>query len=449
MENEKFYNNMTQARNYTEEEANMLEQELGIGVDEISLDEIKEAIMEKKRNTIANEGKDIIQRENFSESKVNLPEDFEEMNTTVNKTAENVVKQPVSEKPEIHTVVPVTSSHKINTAVPVTNSNIPEVVNSNKPLTRKDILDNLVIDLNEIEIVSEPTLSKVDDYDLMLNDSATYQVVCNQSYYVAFMESLKFGDITAITNSTLDEYNYRSKIYRTIYKKMQNTSLGSISYKDFLRITSFYDVQTLLFGLYQQTFPGKTEFDIKCKHCKEKSTVSIDNDSLISVKDENIYGQIQTILKSVTKPDEALKNSILSKTMRIVLPKSKVIIDIRTPSLKDHLDILGMVKPEVLEEQSQLIILMLFIKSLFMISTKDTLESGKPKYYEIKDINAISRLINDLHPDDHKYLSSKIAERMEKYQIEYKVSSFPCPKCQKEVGDIPVDMEDLLFRKIL
>ena len=321
----------------------------------------------------------------------------------------------------------------------------------------KDKLANIEINVDEIEIVEQPRgLSKFDDYSISLGmsntSSPTYQVVCNQSCYIANMKAINYGDAIAIANSSASAYQERSRIYKLLYDKCESFSVGRISFDDFLRITSFYDAETLMFGIYQQSFPGTTEFQVQCGSCGMQHNMKFQNEEFIAVKDEEVYKNIQATIASCSNPEAAIANSIVNKTTRKVLPDSKVIVDVAIPSLKDNLDLLGRVNPKLLEANKEVISLMMFIKNIYMLDANKTVTSGKPCYYKMdKDLQSVSRLIKDLSINDARELGKIIQEKSDKHGIVYQLRNHKCPnpECGKDLGEIPVDIEKLLFFNML
>ena len=321
----------------------------------------------------------------------------------------------------------------------------------------KEKLANIEINVDEIEIVEQPRgLSKIDDYNISLNmgatPSPTYQVVCNQSCYIANMKAIKYGDAIAIANSSSSAFQERSRIYRLLYDKCDSFSVGKISFDEFLRITSFYDAETLMFGIYQQSFPGTTEFQVQCGSCGMQHNMTFQNEEFITVKDDEVYKNIQDTIASCSNPEQAIANSIVNKTTRKILPDSKIAIDIAIPSLKDNLDLLGRVNPKLLEANKEVISLMMFIKNIYMLDVNKTISTGKPCYYKMdKDLSSVSRMIKDLSINDARELGKIIQEKSDKHDIVYQLKNHKCPnpECGKDLGEIPVDIEKLLFFNML
>jgi len=313
----------------------------------------------------------------------------------------------------------------------------------------KEIIKGITVDLNNIDIVDETPLTKVDDFEFILKGASTFQVVANQSHYIAFMEALKMIDINIITNSTNDIYHDRSLMYKTVHSKINTTSLGKLSFQDWLKITSFFDFPTILYGVYAQTFPGNTDFQIECRHCEKTVDVTVNNDTLVAIKNDESFQNISEVIASIKSPKQALEKSLVNKTTRGLLPDSKIIINVQTPSLYDHLSLLSSVDREKAKQLMDILSTLLFIKSVFMLDVQKTVDSGKPKYYEITDRNEILGILKELSLDDAKELAEVVNKRTDEFGIDYKIKNFQCPKCHKGIGDIPVDIEQLLFHQLL
>lgn len=389
-----------------------------------SMDMIPEEEL-KNMNEELNQGAFIEDDDNSSETEVETREEEVEEKTTLKKSTAS--KKPTQTKKQT----------------------IPSNVEATTEDNAMKFLDNISIDVSKIDIVESTEMQKFENLDFVLNGKSTYQVTAAQSCYQAFMEPLKMSDINAITNSSLDVYQARMKLYQTIYSKINSTSLGKITFKDWLKITSYFDLPTLLYGIYMQTFPGSTDFTITCRHCEKTMDVKINNDTLISAKDEEVFKQFEKVVRNAKTPDEALEHSLVNKTERIVLPKSKIIMDVQTPSLANHLDLLSSADPKKISEVEDILTILLFLKKVYILDVKASMKANSAKYFEIKTRNEMVNVIRKLSIEDYKELNRVMAERINKYAIEYKIKDFPCHNCGKEVGDIPIDVETLLFQQIL
>lgn len=320
---------------------------------------------------------------------------------------------------------------------------------NNKINNIESLLSGINVDLNNIEIEDNSVpLEKLDSLDFIINGNPTYQVVCNQSGYIAHVESLKLKDINSITNSSADAYASRMKLYKTIFSKINTTSVGNLSFEQWLKLTSFFDLQTLLYGIYCQTFPDDSEFQITCKNCKKTVNVKVNNETLICTKQDTLK-KMDEIINSATSPNDLINNSLVHKFTRNILPQSKIIVDVQTPSLFDQLQLFSSINKNKIKESEDIIGIMLFIKKLFIPNIKELVNNKSLKFTEITDKNQISSIIQNLKIIDSTELGNAIENRSNKYGIDYKIKSFKCPFCKEEIGDIPVNIENLLFNQIL
>lgn len=324
------------------------------------------------------------------------------------------------------------------------------VLNKREETNSEKFLKNLNFDLSSIEFVqNNDIISAQDSIDFVLNGSGTYQIPAPQSCYIAFVESLTNGDISSITNSTLDEFNTRRKMYQLVWSKINTTNIGKLKFEDFLKITSFFDFPSLLYGVYVQTFPGKTEFNVTCGKCGGNSTIELDNDALIGTRTNELRDLFEKISKEVKTPQDVLNNSLISKRKRIILPDSKIVIDIKIPTLNDYLTILGSIKNrEKAGEMVDIINTLIFLDNMYCMDVRATQQNHKPVYFSIQERHRQVSTLAHISLNDFKKLNQEIVDQTQKYLMEYKIHSFKCPKCGKQTGDISIDIEQLLFQEI-
>lgn len=323
------------------------------------------------------------------------------------------------------------------------------IVNDMK-LKFNEVISGMNIDLNNIVISdSLNSMEKHTNTDIVFHSKPTFEVPLSQSCYTAYLEALVYDDINSIIRSTGDTYSVTLKTYQTIYNKIQATTVGKLNFETFIECTSFFDLPSLYYALHMQTFPGTTNFTFECVHCNHQFSQDIPNDSLVFSRDEAIFERLDKVRREADNVDYILKNSLLSQNKRVCLNNSKMILDIRIPSLKTQLDILKETPSEEYKELADDLSILLFLKNVFMLNVPETLHKNTPVYYPIKGNIPIINVIKQLTISDSKQLSKIIEEWSDQYKVEYKIPSFKCPSCGKELGDMPVDMENTLFRQML
>lgn len=315
--------------------------------------------------------------------------------------------------------------------------------------SKLQFMDNIKVDLNNIILTEKPALKQIEDTNIIFESAvSTFFVTCCQSGYSATLSGLTLAEKNAINNSNLDLFQSKQKLYKTVYNKIQTMNFAKPKFDDWLKLTSMGDWNTLLFGIYCQTFIDNNDFDITCGECGKTTSVTVDNMTLVEVKDKNIYARIEEIVGSNKTPQDLIENSILSKTTRVLLNDSKIIVDIKTPSLWDNLALIKSTNPNTLREYSDTFSAMLFIKKMYMLDVQNTYESGKPYYYEIKEKAKILDTLLQLSNNDGEQLEDLIEEKLGVYNINYEIHNCKCAHCKKTLPNIPVDMETILFTRI-
>ena len=300
--------------------------------------------------------------------------------------------------------------------------------------------------LNHISILDTTKIAKPAP-TVFKGSNPTYQVTLNQSAYIAHMEGLKFPDVFNINSSIGNDYESALKKYRTYYEKVSYNSIGINSFEEFAAMTSLFDVETIAFGILNQTFPGKIKYNITCRNCQETmEEVPIANDKLIEVKNDDVYKQVAGIINSIDNPEKANKLSLINKVERIQLEESMTILDIRIPTIEDHLNILAELRSVSTEEEmDRFSSFLLFIKTAYVLDAKETLRAGKPIFIEYKDRASILNIVRDFSIKDAGKASEYIESKEEENRISYAIKSFPCRNCHEEIGEVNVDIENLLF----
>jgi hypothetical protein len=325
-------------------------------------------------------------------------------------------------------------------------------VKKEAPKTAKlthSVLDNITVDLNNIEIVNKTSLDQHENFNFIFSKKSVYQVICCQSCYSSEFSALTLADLNSIASSNqVDLYTNRNNLYRILHSHLENTSVGKMGYKDWLKITSFQDLDTVFYGIFCQTFPDSNNFDITCGSCEKKTSLNVNNVSLVEVKDEKVYDRIDEVISSVKSTEELSKKSLVSITERLLLKNSKIIFEIKIPSLWDHLELLHNIDRKVAEQYADTIGTYLFVNKVLLPDIKIIKATGKAAYYPLTEKESILELLKRLDIDDGKQLTTAIEERAKKYGINYMIKNAKCQHCSDSLGEIPIDMEQALFTLI-
>ena len=303
------------------------------------------------------------------------------------------------------------------------------------------------IDINKINIVDASPIEKEKDLrNALFGNKSVFTIIAAQSGYMAQMAPLVHKDIINIMSSNLNRFERQKAIYKVVYDKIQSFSCGKLTFDEWLKLTSSGDIETFYYGIYCVTFPGLGEFTFECPNpdCEEQTTMKLDNANLIkTANNEKMKKLIAKVSKQALSKDEMKKYSLIGKYDAYQLDDSGIIMELRTPSLWDVLDMLQKVPEKLIDRDAQSAEYLLYINRL-LIPTQDDPE----KYSEQTDRQEIFRIIDNLSIDDAERLENSISEKYDENRISYSVKNIECPKCKAKFKDTEISIENILFTLI-
>lgn len=385
-----------------------------------------------------------------AEKEESKKEEQEESFESVNTTIPNIFEKPV--EPNEGGDNELFDEEEYNRKNIITRFKMPDQANPGTQTKLAAAFSNIQVDLNNIEIISEASpLDQQDDLTFIFKNSTkhTFPVVCCQSGYKAMLSALTLADQSALANPNLDVFQSRQVFYKIVYDKIENIGFKKPSFDQWLKITSFGDFDTLLFGIYCATFNKDNKFDIRCGKCHESTSVTVTPESMIQVKDRNVYEKIDEIIKSDVSGEELLKSSLITRTQRVMLNQSKLIFDIRTsPTLWDHLHMLKTSNHDNLKKFANAFTALLFISRVLVPDMRVLGNTGKLKYYEVSSRAEIFSILMKLSAEDGSQLSDFIEEQVNKLNIKYEIANAVCGHCKQPLTHIPINLENILFTRL-
>lgn len=317
-----------------------------------------------------------------------------------------------------------------------------ELVNDKK---EKVVKKAVPVDINDIKIIQKDDFQKEKDLKVALfGNKSAYQIISAQSGYTAQMLPLVHKDIVNLLNDNLGRYEYRKGVYQVVWEKILTTSVGRLSFEDWLKITSVEDLETFYYGIYCATFPNEGTFSFVCPKCGESSDYKINQNNLIRTTDKDKMKKlIDKVSKESVDLDSMKKISLIGKNESFKLTDSKIIVELRTPTLWDSLEILRTVPEKTIDRDTISITNMLYINRILIPSKEEEAE-----YIEEKSKAPILRTIDNLSVDDANELLNAVSDRVDDSRITYSIKEATCPKCGNIVKDIPLSLENILFTLI-
>lgn len=300
--------------------------------------------------------------------------------------------------------------------------------------------------MSKITILDRNALEKEKDLKSVLyGGKSAFQIVAAQSGYMAKVIPLVNKDVVNLLYSNLSNYEYRKTVFKVIYDKVVGFSVGNLTFEEWLKNTSVADVETFYYGIYCATFPNEGIFTFTCPKCHEEHNYKISHKNLFKTTDKQKMKELVTeVSKNSRSREDMYRYSLINKTEGFELEDSGIIMELRTPSLWDLLEIFRTVPENVIDRDEDSVNCMLFIKR-FLIPTKTDEGRG---YTEQTDSQEVLRIIDNLSIDDAARLKNSLIEREDANKISYSIKNLRCSNCQNEVKDSPISIEDILFTLI-
>ena len=302
------------------------------------------------------------------------------------------------------------------------------------------------IDLSKISVIQKNELEKETDLRRALYGNKTvFQIVAAQSGYMAKILPLINKDTVSLLFSNVSRYEYKKGIYKLIWEKIYEFSVGKMDFDTWLKNTTVEDIETFYYGIYCATFPNEGSFRFFCPNCGNQTDYKINNESLIQTSDkEKMKKLISNVTKNSNSMDALEKYSLMKKNENegIELPDSKLIVKLRTPSLYDSLELLRTVSEKIIDRDTSSATNMLYVDKI-LIPAKE-----KGFFNEQIQRESILRIIDNLTISDAQELQTAVLDRVYENRISYSIKSIKCSHCGEESKNIDVSIEDILFTLI-
>jgi hypothetical protein len=315
--------------------------------------------------------------------------------------------------------------------------------------SKNELLSNLTFDLTKINIRKDgdPLKNFEELKNLMIRP--TFEIIAMQSAYRASMVSLNTDEMIKIRKISGTNYEINRKILSAVYNHIHESTLGKITFEDWCKTTAEEDWETLTYGLYCATYPNESDYNIACPKCGKVHTVKIGKEHLVTVRDNKVFNLVKDIISRKLSPKELLLHSTVNHTTRIVLPTSKIIIDLSTPTLHDML--MSISNTETFKKyEPETFGYLKNISGVYFLNISEYKRSGTVEFLAANTIEEKLQIINNLIPSDRKHLGDAINEKLNEYKIEYRLPNIECtnPDCRNKIDNIVVDMSEVLFKKL-
>lgn len=307
----------------------------------------------------------------------------------------------------------------------------------------KDLLNLKIVKFKKSKDAKEKYKKFKEKRKAVLTQKA-YQGVFPNSGYSAKFAAFASPELLnmQINLDNTDVISANELLYSKIYEKMVDTSVGKMTYDEFLKCTSLLELNSIFYCLFSGTYPDVNEFPAKCVHCGKEYTFKYNNTSLLLIDDDNksdIIHNTVSVIKA-ENPEELLSKSSVNTIFRKRL-SSGTVIDFRHPSLYNQLvDTLQKANTEIMGDDNTIINLMPFVENVY-VETEDG-------FLELEDFADKFEEMNYLSDKDLKDCIELIGKIGADKKVEFGFKGLQCTHCkQEQPTQIIDDMKRLLFTK--
>ena len=325
------------------------------------------------------------------------------------------------------------------------------VDNSNLNALRLKKVDNNSADKNTTRLFSDVLKKKK-------NKAFRTKVVLPNSGYSASIIGLSSPEMRNYndTLSGLDLFGQLEFKYKTLFEKIVETSIGEMDFDTFLKRTALLEYEILNYGLFSSTFPEKSTYPWRCAKCGSETQFTYENKAYLdthendSEKKAEVLAAMRKVLKGeAINAKELFDDSETANNYRVLLKDSKIIVELRHPTLYDQLyDTVANTDQQLIENNEALINLMPFISAVYF-PTNEEVENVPVEQLEYLKLTTVSDKINALNivdDADDDALSSAIEKNiLSKYVITFTMRPPKCPNCGNVPEPEPINFETMLF----
>jgi hypothetical protein len=302
------------------------------------------------------------------------------------------------------------------------------------------------INLSDLSIVERNAIQQNNDLKSALyTGKASFTIAATKSGYSASMLPLVHKDAQRILYSSLDPVSQQKETYKIIHEKMYDIGVDRMK-KDFnywLKNTAAEDIDTFYYGVYCSTFPDGGTLEVQCDECGHSTGYTIPHDNLITTEDPNTRALSNDIIREVVDEDTMKKYSLINKNETYLLEDSGMIIEVKTPTLYDLLDIMRNVREEKIKRDPNSVTNMLYVERILLPN-----KSIEGQYSQVTDRRRILHIIDNLSLDDAELVNTIIGELIEIHRLTFSVKSLVCESCGASMNDLDFNIEDVLFTAI-
>mgnify|MGYP003571241807 CR=1 FL=1 len=324
-----------------------------------------------------------------------------------------------------------------------------------------------VIQINEVELKDVPTATR------RIDSIAEYRAIRNRrkdknkptqlreralpnSGYVATVKPATSMEMSTMFKSpTLNSDIEYQKLYDFCYTHMVDSSIGRMSFAEFVNNTDPAELEDLAYDIYAMSETSERKISIHCGEgdggCDQFFEITVDANTIpdisgLSDEYKNRVKEIIEVRNDLNSAKELQKNSPIMKYKVVRFGDSYFYVRKTTgPMMTSRDDRLV----EIGEKHGQFVALLILFVDKVVVTYQER-EDVEPRTVEFTDVEMICEELKSLDDDQLDTLKDIIGNNIEDFpKMTYSLKGdFVCPNCGKRRTRIPCSVTDLIFQKV-
>jgi len=248
-----------------------------------------------------------------------------------------------------------------------------------------------------------------------------YEVITPQTHLSFTVRTMNVQDEEKLKGSLMSPTKITEHLNKCLYETIVQKPDSIKEFKDFLKLVTLKDRDSLLYGLYHITYEDIRDYDVRCKNCKKDFSVTV------SASDTFNF---------IPYPNE----DILIKRIKVELPKSPgVSAYIKQPTLQDEMEAIQSMSSRPGSTMD------IITETLIIEKFEQDIEEKNEPLVINERIDVIDAY-RSLPAKDKRAIYERFNEEFGKYGIELKMQVF-CQHCGTE-DIVDIDLVENFFRMV-
>ena len=336
----------------------------------------------------------------------------------------------------------------------------------NLPIETYDkIIKSKVIKVNEVELKDVPTkttrITDIARYRMLSKRrpntntaEVTERVLINSGFVVTLKAATSLEMATIFSSPASDEVDWE-KEYVFCYEHTVGTSLGKLSYNEFVTRVDPSDIETILFGIYEISETDKRKFSIICGTNDGGCGSSYEYDTEINklpdydALSEESKERVRKIIAAKNSPDETRRivNDSPTSIVKYVQCGEDRVITLRTTTGNMMIERNDRINDIITNHGPVIALLVLFVENI-KITIKER-EDVEPTTFLLDTTELLCEELLKLTDEELNFIKDIITDEL----VEYPTIKFTikgpcrCPHCGNVKDTVPCSISELVFQR--